>query len=141
MRRFIGGLSLAIAVVMATTAIIPAILLAAFALAILLASRKSRTIIFIGRDGLFFEGNLMTTWSNFVSASFLDQVPQLSKSSLGVSDQFYLAVRYRKEAGGAVYERKIPLTNLQDKSEEEILAAVRFFYQNSLNEGQPVEDD
>jgi hypothetical protein len=137
MRLFIGLIALGIAVIMAKSSILIAAVIAVFAIATLLASRRNKTVMTINKEGFFYEGNLITSWRHFVSAKFLDQTPQLSKSSLGVSDQFYLAVRYRKEGDKACYEQKIPLTNLQDKSEEEIMAAVRFFYNHSLGLQKP----
>ncbi len=141
MRLFIGFIALGIAAVMFKSAVLPAALIAVFAIATLVASRKDKIIMTINKEGFYYEGSLVTGWKHFVSAQFVDQTPQLSKSSLGVSDQFHLAIRYRKEANGACFERKIPLTNLQDKSEEEILAAVRFFYKKSLAHQKPPESN
>jgi hypothetical protein len=135
MRLFIGLIALAIGVVMFRSFVPLAVLISVFGVASLLASRKNKVVMTINRDGFFYYGSLVTNWTNFVSARFVDEVPQLSKSSLGISDQFYLAVRYRKEAGGACFERKIALTNTQDKAEEEIMAAIRFYYENSRDKG------
>ena len=100
-------------------------------MASIIASRKNRIVITVNKEGIFYYETLVTNWNNFVSAKFIDQAPQLSKSSLGFSDQFFIALRYRKTADAALYERKIPLTNTQDKSEEEIMAAIRFYYKKS----------
>ncbi|MDQ3278858.1 MAG: hypothetical protein M3Q06_11065 [Bacteroidota bacterium] len=128
MRLFIGLLTLGIAILMSRSSIWLAIPIAAFSVASLLASRKNRVIMIINKEGFFYYGKLLTDWTNFVSARFIDQVPQLSKSSLGISDQFYIAIRYHKDHDSNCYESKIALTNTQDKAEEEILAAIRFYY-------------
>lgn len=128
MRLFIGLIALAIAALMTRSSIPLAILISIFGFASLLASRKNRVVMTINKEGFYYYGCLVTNWKNFVSASFIDQPPQLSKSSLGISDQFYIAVRYRKESDATCYERKIALTNTQDKAEEEIMAAIRFYY-------------
>jgi hypothetical protein len=131
MRLFIGLISLAIACVMVKSSIILAAVAAAFGIGSLLASRKNQVVMEINKDGFFYYGRLITGWNHFVSASFIDQAPQLSTNSLGISDQFFIAVRYRKENSQDCFERKIPLTNMQDKSEEEIMAAIRFYYTKS----------
>jgi uncharacterized membrane protein len=136
MRVFIGLVALAIAAFMTRSSIPLAVLIFIFGVASLLASRKNRIIMTINRDGFFYYGSLITNWTNFVSARFIDQAPQLSKSSLGIADQFYLAIRYHKEADDTCYERKIALTNTQDKAEEEIMAAIRFYYSKSQDQGR-----
>lgn len=135
MRLFIGLVALAIAALMIRSSIPLAVLIAVFGVASLLASRKNRIVMTINKYGFYYYGSLVTNWKNFVSARFIDQAPQLSKSSLGISDQFYIAIRYRKEADATCYERKIALTNTQDKAEEEIMAAIRFYYNKSQNNG------
>jgi hypothetical protein len=85
----------------------------------------------INPSGFYYYGKLITNWKNFVSAQFVDNVPALSGSSSGISDQFFLIMRYYKEGQPACFERKFRLTNTQDKAEEEILAAIKFYYANS----------
>lgn len=133
MRQFIGLLLLFIAFMMRGSSLLAAIAIGAIGLATVLASRKHRTVMTISKDGFFYHGNLVTNWDNFVSATFIDQAPGLSTSSLGISDQFFISIRYYKKAGGLCYERKIALTNMQDKAEEEIMAAIRFFYNSHVS--------
>ena len=100
------------------------------ALGSLLMSARDITIMKIDKTGFYYYGNLLTDWKNFVSARFVDEVPMMTNSSAGLSDQFYLCVRYYKNYDWQCYERKVRLTNTQDKSEEEILAAIAFYYKH-----------
>lgn len=131
MRLFIGVLALAIAGIMSRSSVPLAVVIAAFGCASLFASTKTKVIMMISKAGFFYYGKCITDWTHFESAKFIDEMPQLSKSSLGISDQFFLAIRYRKEGDENCYERKIALTNTQDKSEEEIMAAISYFYSKS----------
>jgi hypothetical protein len=85
----------------------------------------------INRNGFFYYGTLITSWGNFISARFHDDIPLPSNNSVAVSDKFYLVLRYYKDGRQEIYERRIRFTNTQNKSEEEILAAIRFYYKNS----------
>jgi hypothetical protein len=100
-------------------------------IASLVASRKSQTIMTINKNGFFYYGSLLTNWSNFVSAEFLDEMPTLSSTSSGLSDKFSLYIKYYRDDKPGCFGRKIPLTNTQDKSEEEIIAAIRFYSRNN----------
>ena len=128
MRLFIGAVALVIAAIMSRSSLPLAIVIALFGLASLYASRRNRVVISVNKEGLFYDDSLVTSWDYFISARFVDEMPQLSKSSLGISDQFFIVVRYRKKDDHRSFERRIALTNTQDKSEEEIMAAIRFYY-------------
>lgn len=40
-------------------------------------------------------------------------------------------IKYSKEGQSGYYGRKIPLTDTQDKAEEEIIAAIKFYHTHS----------
>ena len=94
----------------------------------LLKSRKDQTVMRINKTGFFYYGTLVTNWANFVSVDFVDEVPAISSSSAGLSDKFSLLLKYYKDERTGCFARKISLTNTQDKSEEEIIAAIRFYF-------------
>lgn len=96
----------------------------------LLKSRKDQTIMKVNSTGFFYYGDLITNWRNFVSVDFVDEPPAISSSSTGLSDKFFLALKYYKDGRPECFARKFSLTNTQDKSEEEIIAAIRFYYKN-----------
>ncbi len=82
---------------------------------------KRKTIIQINKTGLFYFGELITNWSDFI-----DAVVTQDEKIITFQDNFVLFVRYRNEEG-RIFRSRIPLTNTQDKAEEEIIAAIRFF--------------
>lgn len=131
MRLFIGLLLLTIASFMFKGSLPMAILIGIIGIGSLVASTKNQTIMEINRTGFYYYGNLVTNWNNFVSAEFVDEMPVLSGSSTGLSDKFSINLTYYKDGNPNCYARKIPLTNTQDKSEEEIMAAIRFYYRHN----------
>lgn len=131
MRLIIGIVALAFAVFMAQSSPFLSAIVAIFGITSIVISTRERIIMTVNKDGFFYYGSLITNWNNFVSARFIDQTPQVSSTSLGISDQYFLSVRYRKDNEPGCFERKFALTNTQDKAEEEILAAIRFYYNKS----------
>ena len=104
-----------------------------FGIASIVRSGRNFVVIKIDRTGFYYYGKLVTTWKNFASAKFIDDVPVPTENSSGVSDRFFLAIRYYKDGNPNCFERKVAFTNTQDKSEEEILAAIKFYYKKSLS--------
>lgn len=91
---------------------------------ILVAKAKSRRVyIRVNKTGIFQDEQLVTRWANFLNASVTQKEVVLS-----IQDNFLLVVEYLKEGEEKGFRRKIPLTNTQNKSEEEVLEAVRFFW-------------
>jgi hypothetical protein len=80
----------------------------------------TKEIIRISRQGIFYLGELVTKWENFVDAR-IDQDEIL----LSIQDNFVLFIRYKE--GDRLFQTKIPLRNTYNKAEEEIIAAIRFF--------------
>jgi len=82
----------------------------------------------VNKVGFFYYGQLITDWDHFISEEFIDDGPATPRRA--GKDQFYLMIKYYKEGQPGYYGRKIPFTDTQDKSEEEIMAAIRFYYKN-----------
>jgi hypothetical protein len=101
-----------------------------FSIGMLVKSTKDQTIMKINREGIYYYGQLLTDWDNFISSEFIDELPLPSSNSNGLSDQFFLMIKYYKEGFPGYYGRKIRLTNTQDKSEEEIVAAITFYFKH-----------
>lgn len=131
MRRIIGSFFVIVSLFMLKDVLWMGLLTASIGIGALIASTRDETIMKINRDGFFYYDRLLTNWTNFVSAEFIDELPVQSSSSAGLSDQFFLYIKYFKDDSPGCFALKIPLTNTQDKSEEEILAAVRFYYRRS----------
>lgn len=89
------------------------------------AAKGPREVIRINAAGLHHYGRRVTTWEAFVHV----RLSQREKPE-SLQDDFILLIRYRRDGG--IYERTIPLTNSQDKAEEEILAAIRSFHERSV---------
>lgn len=85
------------------------------------ALKAGRVIIRVNKEGIYYFGEQVTKWQFFIDA----QVTQAEKMWT-ISDNFILLINYT-DAEGKKYRSKIPLTNNQDKSEEEIIAAIKYF--------------
>jgi hypothetical protein len=82
----------------------------------------NKICIVIDRKGIYHFNELITTWENFIDAR-IDQ----DQKVLSIQDNFVLFVRYRHD-GNKIFQNKIPLRNTQNKAEEEVIEAIRFFY-------------
>lgn len=102
-----------------------------FAILAFARSAKDQTIIKINKQGFYYFDELITDWDHFISEEFIDEIPLPSGNNPGVSDQFFLLIKYYKDDASGYFGRKIRLTNNQDKAEEEIIAAVKFYSKNS----------
>lgn len=85
-------------------------------------ARSNRIYIRINKTGIYHDEKLVTAWANFINA-YIDQKEK--KSFFSIQDNFILVVEYKKDGKG--FRHKIPLTNTQNKSEEDVLQAVIFF--------------
>lgn len=100
-----------------------------FALALLPAlyffkKGRSNTIhIRINKTGVYQQEKLITGWANFLNA----YVTQKEKV-ISIQDNFLLVIEYTKGGNDKGFRKKIPLTNTQNKSEEQVLEAVKFFW-------------
>jgi hypothetical protein len=131
MRRIIGVFFFILSLFMLKDFLWLGLLVGAVGIGALIVSMRNETIMTINRDGFYYYGKLLTSWTNFLSAEFLDELPVQTSSSAGLSDQFFLYMKYYKDGQPGCFALKIPLTNTQDKAEEEILAAIRFYSRNS----------
>lgn len=86
-------------------------------------AKSKRIYIRINKKGIYQDERLVTGWANFLNA----YVTQKEKT-LSIQDNFILVVEYRKDGVEKGFRRSIPLTNTQNKSEEEVLEAVQFFW-------------
>jgi len=92
------------------------------AIRFLLKARAKRIYIRINITGIYQDEKLVTAWPNFLKA-YISQ----SDKVLTIQDNFLLVVEYMKDGHKQGFRRKIPLTNTQNKSEEEVMQAVKFF--------------
>ncbi len=91
-------------------------------------SNENKMIMVVNKNGFYYYGELLTNWENFISAKFIDELPLPAPNSYGINDEYYLLLKYFKDGESGHFGRKIRLTNNQDKAEEEIMAAIAFYY-------------
>jgi hypothetical protein len=97
-------------------------------------AKSNRVYIRINKKGIFKDEKLVTDWAGFVKAS-LTQKPKTR--IIEIQDNFLLILEYRKAGIKQHFRSQIPLTNTQNKSEEDVLQAVSFFwnlYKNAYRE-------
>ena len=91
-------------------------------------AQSKRIYIRVNKTGIYQDERLLTRWPDLLKA-YVDQKEK--KRFIEIRDNFILVVEYKKNNQGI--RHKIPLTNTQDKSEEEVLAAVKFFWKQYRN--------
>ncbi len=94
-------------------------------------ARSSRIYIRVNKTGIYHDEQLVTRWSNLIKAYIAQKE---KKNFFNIQDNFILVVEYRKEGLPQGARRNIPLTNTQNKSEEEVLEAVKFFWKEYRND-------
>lgn len=87
----------------------------------------NKTIMTIDKTGFYYFGEQVTNWKNFIDAS-VSQDEENRRIPYDVTDRFVLLVRYFKEGEPGYFGRKFLMTAVMDKSEEEIIAAIKFYY-------------
>lgn len=88
-------------------------------------ARSKKVYIRINKTGIYHHEQLVTDWSKLMRA-YISQKEK--KGIISIQDNFLLVLEYRKDNSKEGVRRKIPLTNTQNRSEEEILEAVKFFW-------------
>jgi hypothetical protein len=84
--------------------------------------QRNSIIIKINKTGFYYAGKFITDWKSFYDARIREKMETGS-----YEDNFILDLRYYSTDRSLVYTLSIPLTNTQDRSEEEIIEAINFF--------------
>jgi hypothetical protein len=92
---------------------------------------KNQVVMKVNSNGFYYYGQLITTWKNFISVNFLDETFENTRGAIREADRFFLMIKYYKDGRPGYFGRKIRFTDTQDKSEEEIIAAIKFYYKHS----------
>ena len=88
-------------------------------------AHSRRVYIRVNKTGIYKDEQLVTGWSTLLNAF----ITQKEKTGIfNIVDNFILVVEFTKDGSPEGFRRKIPLTNTQNKSEEEVLEAVKFFW-------------
>lgn len=83
---------------------------------------RHRVYITVNASGIFLYETNITAWPNFIDASFKDE-PKTGS----IQENFILYIYYVKSAG-ELHEVRFKLGNTQNRGEEEVIAAIRYFY-------------
>lgn len=95
----------------------------------LLFFRKARSkhiYIRINKTGIYHDEKFVTGWPELLKAHITQK-----ETTITIQDNFQLVLEYLKIGSDKGFRRKIPLTNTQNKSEEEIMEAIQFFWKQS----------
>jgi hypothetical protein len=94
-------------------------------------ARSNRVYIRVNKNGIYQDEKLVTGWANLLNA----HIAQKEKTGIfNIQDNFLLVLEYKKSGFQQGFRHKIPLTNTQNKSEEEVLEAVHFFWKEFRKE-------
>ena len=88
--------------------------------------RSKEVRIKINLSGFYYGNKLIMDWDHFVQA----ELTQDSKLA-SIKDNFIILLHYRLPGDRSIYEKKIPMSNTQDKADEEIIEAIDFYYKKS----------
>lgn len=96
------------------------------ALFFMLRAYMRRELFLINKSGIYRCNALVTNWNNFIKANITQEAITGS-----YQDNFVLIIEFYKKNEEGYFVRKMKLPNTMDKSEEEILEAIRYFSQFS----------
>ena len=83
---------------------------------------RQRVYSTVNASGIFLYETHITAWPNFIDASFKNEPNPGS-----IQENFILYIYYRKNTG-ELHEVSFKLGNTQNRGEEEVIAAIRYFY-------------
>ena len=84
-----------------------------------------KPLIIVDKNGIYASGRFITDWKHFAHAG-IGEV-QVTAS---FADHFILYIEYSKDGIEGYFKSSIALTNTENKSEEAVVAAIEFFYNN-----------
>ena len=96
----------------------------------IIKAQKNKVSIVINRSGFYHHGKLIFQWNQYIDAK-LTQDEKLAS----FQDNFIILIRHYSTDKKLIYTSKIPMSNTQDKADEEILAAIDFYNRNRSQAG------
>jgi hypothetical protein len=88
-------------------------------------AKSKRISILINTQGIYYYNELLTTWENYI-CSFAKR----ELAGNGLSENVYVVVEYYKPNETGYFVRKIKMQDDEDKSENDIIEAIIFYYEN-----------
>jgi len=95
-----------------------------FAIVFLLKGLMNKTSMKVNKEGIYIHNSFITNWQLF-KAAYARELPGRAGST---ADNFFLIIEHYKIGQTGFFEYEMPLTDTQDKSQEEILAAINYYY-------------
>lgn len=95
-------------------------------------AQSKRVYIRVNRKGIYQDERLVTGWKGLLKAS----IGQKEKT-ITIKDNFMLMLEFVKDDPKKGYRKMIPLTNTQNQAEEDVLAAVHYFWKLYRQQPQP----
>lgn len=86
-----------------------------------------KKIITINKKGIYYYGTFLTNWKNLMNAS----ISEREANNQSKCDA-YLTIDYRKENENGFYHFEILLNAKQNKTENEIIDAIKYFSNNDI---------
>ncbi len=92
--------------------------------AILAFKKATSNVVYIriNKTGIYQHEKLLAPWDKFIKAYITQK-----ETVMTIRDNFLLVIEFTKEDPKKGYRKKIALTNTQNKSEEDIIEAIRYF--------------
>ncbi len=88
----------------------------------ILRGYTANQLFIINKNGIYRCNVLITNWNNFIKAYITQEAVTGS-----YKDNFVLIVEFYKENEEGYFMRKMKLPNTTDKSEEEVIEAIKYF--------------
>jgi hypothetical protein len=86
---------------------------------------SKRKYIQVNSKGIWINSFFVTDWDNFVSARY----KELKFATRNSYVYKYVLFLYYYKSNGVGYVRKVPIISTQNRAEEEVIAAIKYFYQ------------
>ena len=84
--------------------------------------RLAKIAITINKDGIYHFTSMITNWTDFFDAHIFER-----EVAGSYEDHFVLVIEYYKDKGETLVVHEINMSDSFDKSEEQIIAAIKFF--------------
>ena len=87
-------------------------------------AQSRKVYLRINKNGIYVDEQFLTDWTNFLNA-YVHQPPA---RLIRIRDNFELVIEHTKPGSDKGFRKRIKLTNTQNKSEEDIIAAIKYFW-------------
>ena len=89
---------------------------------------RNKAVMRINSQGIYLYNNLLTNWQFFKTA-YLKELPMYEGETEDY--RFFLFIQFYKTGETGFFEHRFSITDTQDQSEDDILAAINRFYELS----------